>query len=89
MNLENLKHQIIQLLDIVRVYSKRPGHQPEMDNPFVFPRNSTLLDFAQAVHKDFAKNLKFARVWGEHKFDGQRITKDYVLENKDVIELHI
>ena len=88
-DLQKLKQKIIQLLNIVRVYSKRPGHEPEYNNPFVFPRGSSLIDFAQAVHKDFAKNLKFARVWGLNKFDGQRITKNYILEDKDVIELHI
>ena len=84
-----LKQAIIQLMNIVRIYSKRPGHEPDHKNPFVFPRGSTLIDFAQAVHQDFAKNLKFARVWSKKKFDGQRITKDYILEDKDVIELHI
>ncbi len=83
-----IKQKTVAMLDIVRIYSKRPGYEPEYDNPFVFPRGDTLLDFAKAVHKDFEENLKFARVWGASKFDGQRITKDYVLEDKDVIELH-
>jgi len=88
-DIEKLRQEIIKRLNIVRVYSKRPGHNPEYGNPFVFPRGSDLIDFAQEVHKDFAENLKFAKVWGINKFDGQRITKDYVLEDKDVIELHI
>ncbi len=88
-SLEQLKRKIFELLDVVRIYSKRPGHDPEMDNPYVLPRGKTLLDFAQTVHKDFAQNLKFAKVWGSNKFDGQRITKDYVLTDKDVIELHL
>lgn len=87
--LEKLKQEIIRLLNIVRIYSKRPGCETDYKKPFVFPKGSTLIDFAKAVHKDFAQNLKFARVWGHSKFDGQRITKDYVLEDKDVIELHI
>ncbi|MBD3289485.1 TGS domain-containing protein [candidate division KSB1 bacterium] len=84
-----IRKKTVAMLDIVRIYSKRPGYEPEYDNPFVFPRGDTLIDFAKAVHKDFADNLKFARVWGTSKFDGQRITKDYVLEDKDVIELHM
>jgi small GTP-binding protein len=87
--LENLKNKIFELLDLVRIYSKRPGHIPDMENPFTFPRGSTLMDFAQAVHKDFSESLKFARVWGKSKFQGQRITKEYILEDKDIIELHI
>jgi len=87
-NLLPIKQKIIDLLEIIRVYSKRPGHEPETNRPFTFQQGSTLLDFAKAVHKDFAEKLKFARVWGTHVFDGQRINKDYILQDKDIIELH-
>ncbi len=88
-NFDELKRQIVQLLNIIRVYSKRPGYPAELESPFVFPRKSTLLDFAKAVHKDFSEHLKFARVWSSHKYEGQRITRDYILEDGDIIELHI
>ena len=77
------------MLDILRVHSKPPGKEAEMDKPFILTRGSTLMDFAQMVHKDFAANLKFARIWGSEKFDGQRVNKDYVLVDEDIIELHI
>lgn len=88
-NLEMIKQKTIHFLEIIRVYSKRPGHEADIQRPFTFHRGSTLLDFARAVHLDFAEKLKFARVWGTHVFDGQRINKDYILQDKDVIELHI
>lgn len=87
-SIEELILKIVKLLNIVRVYSKRPGYDPEYNNPFILSRGKTLLDFAKIVHHDFAKNLKYARVWGKNKFEGQRITKRYTLEDKDVIELH-
>lgn len=88
-NLELIKQKIIQSLEIIRVYSKRPGHEADTHRPFTFHQGSTLIDFARAVHLDFAEKLKFARVWGTHVFEGQRINKDYVLQDKDIIELHI
>ncbi len=88
-NLDAIKTAVVENLHIIRVYSKRPGHDPEMENPFTFQKGDTLMDFAKAVHKDFAENLKFARVWGKNVFDGQRITKDYLLQDEDVIELHM
>ncbi|RKY80025.1 GTP-binding protein HSR1 [candidate division KSB1 bacterium] len=87
--LEMLKEMVFRLLNIVRVYSKPPGHKAEFDRPFILKKGSNLLDFAKAVHKDFAEKLKFARVWGAEKFDGQRINRDYILMDGDVIELHI
>lgn len=89
MAIQKLKQEIVRLLSIVRVYSKRPRYEPEYNNPFILSRGKTVIDFAQTVHQDFAKNLKFARVWSRNKFNGQRVTKDYVLEDKDVIELHM
>ncbi len=87
-NLPQLKETMVTRLEIVRVYSKRTGHEPETERPFTFRKGSTLLDFARAVHKDFAEKLKFARVWGSSVFDGQRINRDYILQDKDIIELH-
>lgn len=88
-NLDQFKDDLFVMLDLCRVYSKAPQKEPEMNHPFVFRRGSTLLDFARAVHKDFAEKLKFARVWGREKFDGQRVNKDYLLEDEDIIELHL
>jgi len=88
-NLEELKRLCIDLLGIIRVYSKPPGKAPNRDKPFIMKRGETLLDFARLVHHDFAENLKFARVWGAAKFNGQRIKADYVLNDEDIIELHI
>jgi ribosome-interacting GTPase 1 len=78
-----------QALSLVRVYAKSPGKPPDKSKPFVLGKGSTLLDFAGRVHKDFAARLAFARVWGDGRFDGQRVQRDYVLADKDVIELHM
>jgi len=88
-NLEELRRRIFEMLNILRVHSKPPGKEAELDKPFIVKKGSTLLDFAEMVHKDFAEKLKFARIWGSEKFDGQRVTKDYVLVDGDIIELHI
>jgi len=86
--IEELRLEIFGMLRVVRVYSKPPHREPDRTKPFVLPQGSTLMDFARVVHHDFENNLKFARVWGHGKFDGQRATKDYALFDGDVIELH-
>jgi ribosome-interacting GTPase 1 len=55
----------------------------------VLPKGSTIVEMAAAIHKDFARQLKFARVWGSTKFSGQRVQRDYVVQEGDIIELHI
>jgi len=86
--LEDLRREIFRHLDVVRVYTKVPGKPPDMSKPFTLPRGSTVLDLAEMIHKDFAANLKFARLWGGEKFDGQSVSRDHVLEDRDIIELH-
>jgi ribosome-interacting GTPase 1 len=88
-NLEELKRAIFDLSGIIRVYSKPPGKEPDLTMPFSIPSGSTILDLARFVHKDFLFNLKFARIWGSAKFDGQRVEKNYILKDKDIVEIHI
>ena len=87
--LESLRRLIYDALRIVRVYSKPPGKEPSMQSPVVLPRGSTIVEMAEAIHKDFAQQLKYARVWGGTKFSGQRVQWDYEVQEGDVIELHI
>jgi len=83
------KKQLFEFFDLIRVYTKEPGEKTEMDKPIILKRKSTVLDVAKEIHKDFANKLKFARVWGSSKFPGQRVEKDHVLQDKDIVELHI
>lgn len=88
--LEELRDAIYEPLDVVRVYTKLPSKkEADFDRPFTIRRGGTLLDMAQMVHKEFAENLKHARVWGSHVHDGTMVKGDYVLHDKDVVELHM
>ncbi len=80
---------LFELHRIVRVYSKTPGKDPDRSKPFIMHAGDGLMDFARLVHKDFAANLRYARVWGQGKFDGQRIQRDQEMVDGDVIELHL
>jgi ribosome-interacting GTPase 1 len=88
-HLDTLRRALYEGLGVLRVYTKSPGKKPEHEAPFVLKQGATILDVAEAVHKALAAGLKFARVWGADTFDGQRVTRDYVVQDGDVIELHI
>lgn len=88
-NLEGFRRALYEGLDILRVYTKAPGKKPDVNAPFVLKNGSTVVDVAESVHKDFAAALKFAKIWGVDKYDGQRVTRDYVVQDGDVIELHM
>ncbi len=87
--LEELKHGIYRVLDIIRVYTKTPGEKPDFSDPIILKKGSTLEDAAASVHKDFQANLKYARLWGSGKHDGIMAKRDHILQDGDVIELHL
>jgi ribosome-interacting GTPase 1 len=75
-------------LGIVRVYTKAPGKPAERDRPFTVRRGQTVEDVARLVHKDVARTLRYARVWGKSGFDGQQVGRDHRLVDGDIVELH-
>ncbi|GIW78387.1 MAG: GTP-binding protein [Gemmatales bacterium] len=87
--MEQLRDAMFAFLDVIRVYTKQPGKPPDLQSPFTCPRGSTVLEFAALVHRDFAENLKSARIWGTGVYDGQSVSRDHVLHDKDIVELHI
>lgn len=88
--LEELRNAIYRSLDVIRVYSKLPtAKTADMDRPFTLRRGSMLMEMAGMVHKDYLEGLKFARVWGEAVHDGTAVKGDYVLHDKDIVELHL
>ena len=87
--LEGLRRTLFENSRIIRVYSKEPGKEPDRATPFVLPSGLTVLELAEMIHRDFLSNLKYACIWGSAKFGGQRVQKDYVLHDMDVVEYHL
>jgi len=89
--LEKLKERIFSFLKILRVYSKIPGKKPDFEEPFIFRQGSTVMDMARAIHKDFAQRLRYARLWkrDDLHLQGVRVNREYILQDEDIIELHM
>jgi hypothetical protein len=87
--LEALREALWRGLRRIRVHTKEPGHPPDLGKPFVLPEGATVEDLAALVHRELAERVKFARVWGHAKFDGQQVDRHHVLADRDVVELHV
>ncbi|HBY99992.1 MAG TPA: hypothetical protein DEO84_01605 [candidate division Zixibacteria bacterium] len=88
-SLNNFRAAIFNAMKIIRVYTKRIGHDVEYIDPIILPIGGTVEQAAVMLHKDFAYKLQFAKVWGKGKFEGQRVKNNYVLSDGDIIEFHI
>ncbi len=87
--LDALAKMVFDGLDIVRIYTKLPGHKPDMTEPYTLPIGSCALDAVRVVHRDFVDRLKYVRVWGSGRFDGQQVPSDHQLEDGDIVEIHL
>jgi ribosome-interacting GTPase 1 len=86
--LDEIGRSLFRQLGIVRIYTKVPGRPPDRSRPFTLRRGQTVEDVARLVHRDLARSLKYARVWGTSAFDGQHVGRDHRLADGDVVELH-
>lgn len=86
--LEEIGRLLFRQLGIVRVYTKVPGRPPDRSRPFTLRRGQTVEDVARLVHRDLARSLKYARVWGRSAFGGQHVGREHLLADGDVVELH-
>ena len=88
--LDDLADRIFEALNVIRVYTKLPTKkEPDMDSPFTLKAGQTLVELAELVHRDFAKNLKGAKIWGSQVHDGTQVKPDYELNDLDIVELHV
>jgi len=85
--LDALKEMIWSKLNLIRVYTKSPMGQKQLP-PVAMRPGSNVKELTERVHKDFLKSFKFARVFNDTKFSGQKVGLDYVLRDMDVVEIH-
>jgi len=87
-SLEALRRALFNRLEIVRVYTKKPGEPLSREHPYTLPRGSTVLQVAKQVHYKLAEKLDYARLWGSAQYEGQRVERDYLVKDGDLLELH-
>ena len=73
--------------EILRVYSKPPGKEPDLAAPFPLKRGGTIEDLAGKIHRDLQRNLRSARVWGRDVTDCQPVGRGFVLRDGDIVEM--
>ena len=85
--LQELKKAVWERLGLIRIFMKRIGKDPDLKEPVIIKKGSTVKDVAESIHKSWG-NARYARIWGSSKFPGQRNGLDYELKDRDIIELH-
>jgi len=88
LNTESVKEQIYAELEFIRVYMKPLGEPPDMENPLVIKRDSTVSGVCSTIHREFTEKFRYARIWGKSaKYGGQRVGLSHVLADGDVVSI--
>ncbi|RLI00966.1 GTP-binding protein [Candidatus Bathyarchaeota archaeon] len=88
-NLEQLKERMFERLDLIRLYMRPKGEDPDFDEPLIIRNGSTVEDVANKIHRDLKKTLRFTRVWGKSaKFGGQKVGLSHQPMDEDIITFY-
>jgi hypothetical protein len=84
--IEPVKDAIGEALAFIRIYMKPQGKGADMSEPLILRRGSCVRDMLKRLPVDLSGAFKAAQVWGRSaKFPGQRVGKDHILEDQDVV----
>lgn len=79
---------VFEGLNKIRIYTKKPGKEPDLQEPYILDEGSTVLEGVRSIHRDMVESLDYIRIWGSGRFDGQEVAQDHVLKDGDIIEIH-
>ena len=85
-SLDAFRDAVWRLTGLIRVRLRKDGAVD--DEPVALQPGATVTDVADWVHHDLGASLSGGRVWGgSARFDGQRVGRDHVVEDGDIVEI--
>ena len=90
-NVTELRDLLFSRLNLIRIYMKEYGKKPDMDEPLIIRAPATVRNVCQAIHRDFTRKFRYAKVWGKSvRHAGQIIrTLDKAVADGDIIEIRV
>lgn len=88
--LDELMEEIWARCNMMRIYTKPKGQQPDYDEPVILHSegNPSVEEFCNRIHRSLIDQLSHAWVWGKSaKHQPQRCGRDHRLEDEDVVQL--
>ena len=85
--IKELKKNIYDFLNLIRIYTKAPGKDADFTEPVVLRRGATVEDAAYNIHKDFADKMKYTKLWRGSN-NPRQVGPEEILMEGDVVEFH-
>ena len=87
-NKEYFAGVLAEISGFMRVFTKIPGKKADLVEPYIVKEGITVLEMAGIIHREMSENFQYARIWGENYHDGQRVGKEHILFDGDIVEMH-
>jgi small GTP-binding protein len=87
--LDDLLEKVWEYVGMVRIYTKPRGQIPDYNAPVILHKDHRAVeDFCNRIHRTLLRQFKYAWVWGGSvRHQPQRVGKDHVLEDEDVVQI--
>ncbi|MHA1910694.1 MAG: OBG GTPase family GTP-binding protein [Candidatus Kariarchaeaceae archaeon] len=87
-NLDDLKDDILDILNLIRLYLRPQRGEADYEEPLIVPHGSTVGAVCKILHQEFVDGFRFARVWGKSaKHAGQMVGMSHKLTDEDVLTI--
>lgn len=85
-NLDFLKDQIYEKLQLMRIFTKRQREGADLEVPLIMVRGASVGDVCAKLHRDLKKEFRYAMVWGKSvKHQPQRVGLEHKLADGDLV----
>jgi hypothetical protein len=88
-NLDLLKLEIFNKLDLIRIYMKPKGQDPDFEEPLIIKKGSTIENISDRIHRELKNEIRFTRVWGKSvKYGGQKVSLTHQPIDEDIVTFY-
>ncbi|KAK7064578.1 P-loop containing nucleoside triphosphate hydrolase protein [Favolaschia claudopus] len=90
LSLDHLIERMWDELNLVKVYTKKRGAQPDLSDPICLRKGATIEDVCNGVHRSLAQNYRYGLVWGRSsKFNphAQKVSLAHQVQDEDVVSI--
>ncbi|MCK9313553.1 MAG: GTP-binding protein [Methanocorpusculum sp.] len=87
-HIDELQDAIYDHLGFVRIYLKPYGEDPDMEEPMIMRKGSTIEDICCRLHRDFVDQFRYAKIWGTSvKHDAAKVGLKHKVDDKDIVTI--
>lgn len=88
LGISDVVHRCWEELNLIRIYTKRKGADPDFNEALIVRYNSTIEYVCDQIHRSMKESFKYALVWGASaRHVPQRVGLGHIVADEDVVSI--